>query len=273
MRIPRVPTASRIWEIERPDHHCKSQITPRKSSQRKFSTQLPATLTGSNIECSQGPQPLDLDDPLLSGMRVNVNYSNQVRLNGSNYTAWKATIAVALDAVPSALDVAKGTLLPPDEKTNLTPTEKLQQRRYDAGNRAARAILFNSLSTALAVSTFADDAYIVEAPEMCRDINARCTATSGGLKRFAISKLMQYRYQSNKTTSENIFRSNQITEHLATLGVAIPADLKITVLLQALASSWESSRQGFMARPDESRDIKCLIEAIHTEALRRGQFD
>ena len=59
--------------------------------------------------------------------------------------------------------------------------------------------MFNSLSTALAVSMFADDADSVGAPEMWRDINAKFTGTSGGLKQLAISKLMQFRYQSNKT--------------------------------------------------------------------------
>ena len=223
-------------------------------------------------EAGGGPSS-DPDEPFVSNPRLPNNIAVRLDLDGKNFKAWRVMVVAALDASPYALAVAKGTLLPPDAKTNPTDAEKLQQRKYDAGNRAARCILFGSLTTALAVSMFSDNADTVEAPEMWRDIIAKFTGTNGGLKQLAISKLMQYKYQQGRTASENLFRFNSILSQLATLGVPIPSDLKITVLLQSLPSSWEAFKQAFTARPEDSRDINSLLQAIQTEALRRGQFD
>ncbi|XP_028966697.1 uncharacterized protein LOC114828093 [Galendromus occidentalis] len=192
-----------------------------------------------------------------------------LRLDGSNYTEWRVLIAPALDADPYALDVAMGDLIPP------TPGSKdkasvIQQRKYDAGNRAARCTLFASLQPALAVSMFPGNSATVAASEMWRDITGWFTATNGGLKRLAMSKLTSYAYQPNKTAGENLFRFNQIISRLAGLGMDIPNDLKITFLLDALPSNWESFEQGFTSRDESSKSYFHLQAGI--EILDGGPY-
>ena len=89
----------------------------------------------------------------------------------------------------------------------------------------------------------------------------------------ALSKLMLFKYQQNKTANENLFRFTQIITRIAVLGVTIPDDLKITVLLDSLQISWEAFRQAFTAREYSAKSFVHLTEAIETEALRRGKFD
>lgn len=154
-----------------------------------------------------------------------------LKMDGSNFTVWKVLIPAILDSEPYALAVTKGTLLPPapgDTGANAIR----QQQKYDAGNRAARCILFSSLQQSLAVSLFSDNSETVHAPEMWREILGKFTNSNGGLKQLAISKLMTFKYNEKKTAGENLFRYNPITNYIASLGVKIPDDMKIKVLLE-----------------------------------------
>lgn len=221
---------------------------------------------------SSGSDKSDLDTTFSNG-RIRGGNHVILKLDGSNFTSWKCLIFALLDSEPFALAVTTGTLIPPTPDEAGDDAGKRQQQQYDAGNRAARCLLFGSLQPSLAVSLFADNSETVEAPEIWRSIIGRFSSTNGGLKQLSLSKLMQYRYQQNKTATENIFRFNQIISHIAALGVAIPDDLKITVLLEALPSSWEPFRQAFTAREDSSKTLGHLVQAVESEALRRGQFD
>ena len=108
---------------------------------------------------------------------------------------------------------------------------------------------------------------------MWREIESRFNTTNGGLKQLAISKLMHYKYQANRPAGENLYRWNTILNRIAILGVKIPDDLKITVLLGAHPIQWEPFRQAFTAREDSARTLTHLVEAIEAEALRRGNFN
>ena len=232
---------------------------------------VPTPSTGDNDKPSGEPSCGSL--PSLGGSRGHCLSGVTLHLDGHDYSTWRVLILAALDSDPYALAVTKGRLIPPEPKIANTSEGKLQQQKYDAGNRAARCILFSSLQPALAVSLFADNAETVEAPEMWRDINARFSTTNGGLKQIAIAKFMQYKYQQNKSVSENLFHFSQIQNRIAALGLKIPDDLKITVLLEALPTSWEPFKQSFCARTDDSRSLAHLLQAIQTESIRRGQFD
>lgn len=213
------------------------------------------------------------DDNFTQGPRVRGSCQVILKMDGSNYTAWRTCISGALDADEYALAVTMGTLTPPDPDKAKTPAGKAQQKRFDAGNRAARHILFASLQTALSVSLFSNDSDTIQASEMWRTIVGNFSKTNGGLKQLAISKFLAYKYRSEKPAADNLFRFDQIVSHNAQLGFTIPEDFKITVLLGSLPSSWEPFRQAFMARDEASRRFSFLVVAIQTEAQRRGNFD
>ena len=120
----------------------------------------------------------------------------------------------------------------------MSPAAVEKRRKYYAGNRAARCILFASIDTSLAISLFGSNAETVEACDMMREIDGKFNKTSGGLKSLAISKFMQYKYQPKKNAGENLLRFNTILSRLALLKVVIPDDLKITVLLDSLPPGW-----------------------------------
>ena len=218
------------------------------------------------------PDDKEDDEPFETGPRVHGGSNVILKFDGANYTAWRTCIFAALDAQPYALDAAMGTLEPPDP-SDTSAEAKVKRRKYSAGNRAARCILFASIDTSLAVQLFADNAETVEACAMMRDLDGKFNKASGGLKQLAISKFMQYKYQQKKTAGENLLRFNTIISRMALLKVVIPDDLKITVLLDSLPQSWEPFRQAFTAREDSAKTVTHLIQAIENEALRRGQFE
>ena len=222
--------------------------------------------------------PIDLTTDQDSTDQIHISKVRGVspvilKLDGTNWTSWRCVIPSILDSAEYALAVTKGTLIPPAPPQANTNAGKALQKKYDAGNRAARCILFSSMQASLAVALFSHNSDTVEAPDMWRAINERFSNTNGGLKQLAISKLMMYRYIENKSAGENLFRFNQILNRIALLGVKIPDDLKITILLEALPKTWEPFRQAFTAREDSAKAVTNLIEAIENEALRRGKYD
>ena len=118
-------------------------------------------------ECSSPAEPMNLalraepaknddggkgtDGDFENGPRVRMTSSVILRLDGLNYQAWKVIIPSVLDSQPYALGAVNNTLLPPPSQAADTPEGRLQQWKYDAGNRAARCILFGSIQTELAV--------------------------------------------------------------------------------------------------------------------------
>ena len=211
-----------------------------------------ATQSDVRAKLTADPDPVD-PDSFSPGPTVRASFPVILKLSGQNYTAWKTVIPSILDSQEYALAATNGNLIPPEQV--VTAAEKLQQRKYAAGNRAARCILFSSIERALAVALFSHNSATVEAPEIWRDINGRFNSTNGGLKQLAIAKLMQFKYQQNKAASENLFRFTQILNRIALLGIVIPDHLKITVLLDSLPISWEPFRQSFTAREDAARSF------------------
>lgn len=195
-----------------------------------------------------------------------------LRLDGANYNEWRVLISSYLDSNPYALDVTVGNLIPPPTSDTSTDA-KIQRRKYEEGNRAARFILFSSIEPTLAVSLFSETSQTVEAPEMFRLINDKFRRSNGGLKQLALSKLTRFKYDSNRTAGMNLLRFNQILSSLTGLGVEVAPDLRITILLDALPSSWELFKQGFVVRDEATRSLRHLMIAIETEALRRGKYD
>ena len=80
---------------------------------------------------------------------------------------------------------------------------------------------------------------------MWRDITGRFNQTNGDYKQVALEKLRTYKYQQDKPATENILRFNQINKRIQSLGIKVPDDLKITILLASLPASWEPFRQSF----------------------------
>lgn len=111
------------------------QPTPQVSNSVKAST-------ADDDDCSK------LDD-FTMGSRTRARDPVVLKLDGSNYNEWKVLLSASLDADPFALYVTMGRLVPP-LPTAKTKQAMIQRRKYEAGNRAARCILFSSLQPALA---------------------------------------------------------------------------------------------------------------------------
>ncbi|XP_018494810.1 uncharacterized protein LOC108864181, partial [Galendromus occidentalis] len=188
--------------------------------------------------------------------------------SGKNYIPWKTVMPAVIGAEPYAWEVVLGTLNPPAEDKANTKEGRQQQKNFDAGNRAAKYILMNSIHPNLATILFLDDPEEVEAHEIWRRIKAKFTSSSGTKKSLAISRFSRFKFTPGLSIEENILAFKRIMYQLNQAGVEVTEDIQCDKILEALPSSWDSFRRAWSARMDTKVTADALLDLIEGEGER-----
>lgn len=208
-------------------------------------------------------------------------------LDGRNILAWKTLIPVNLMTIQHAWEATNGELtpdFPPPKPVPVTepPTPKPEgptdvqkaerKKNYEAGNKAARPILFASLNHQLVVSLFYGQSEEITAASIWSRVTNHFAKQSGVLKDLALTRFMSYRYKTNRSVMDNLNYFKKLMYLVEEAGTVIDRQMSVARLLSSLPSQFEALKQAFGSRPNTEKELPALYDIIEAEVSRRGDL-
>ena len=178
--------------------------------------------------------------------------SGQVILaeDGGNYLLWKTVLSLELRTEKFAHEVTTRALpRPGNPKDDDTEEIKKARENWEAGNRAALAILLRSVKPSFIMTTFYDLASSFQtADNIWANAASEFGSSSGDVTELVLSKFIRFSFDPSRPTTHNLDRYENIIRIAESTGTKISDDLKCARMIEALPDTWAAFKMAWAAQ-------------------------
>ena len=175
--------------------------------------------------------------------------------DGKNYSIWLSVIELLLSNETDCWEITNSEI----ESTDA---------RYAAANTKARNIIFNSLDFTLFQRLFATKIAKTTAALAYTTIKTEFDNTSGTCQQAVMQKLFSFRFNPNKTPTENVNAFRSIVQSITSSGGKVDDSVLCSRLIEAIPASWSSFKQYWCLQASSDRTLSNLYTLIENEEIR-----